>query len=168
MKRFKFAVLEGIALVYLVHQSFLLFQKIEELKNELTRQKQLSFFFHTLAVKGNCGLKEYFEMHQIHTIAVYGTGRVYQAIANELSQSADILYFIDKRCQTKQIDGKPVVSKEFIGQMGVVDGIIVTAVGFFHEIENEVGEELIKKRLINIENVIYYDRAKRLESGDVW
>lgn len=141
--------------------------KAAKLEKELLCEKQLGSFFHTLAVKGKCGAEAYFRTHQIHTIAVYGTGRVYQAVAEELAESADIRYFIDKRNRGKWLNGKPIVSAEDLGKMEQVDGIVVTAVGFFHEIENGVEEGSLREKLIDMEEMIYFDQAKRPESRDI-
>ena len=142
-------------------------EKLENMERELLCQKQFGSFFHALAVKGTCGAKAYFEAHKIRTIAVYGIGRVYQAVNGELAESADIRYFIDERSAKKQINGKPVVSVEDLGQMEPVDGIVVTAVGFFHEIENGVKETTLREKLIDMEDIIYFDQAKRPESRDI-
>lgn len=154
-------------MAYLTKQSFLFYKRIEYLEKGKIQQKKLTMFLYTLIMKRYCGFKQYFKEHHISTLAVYGIGMVYEAIEQELLDSVDIKYFVDKRRSCSSLNGKPVIRKEDIENMEKVDAILVTAVGFFHEIEEELEGQRIKDRLIDIEDIIYYDKEKRKNDKDL-
>ncbi len=160
--RFRTAVcLETAALTYMIRQTWLLYKRINYLEKGKIQQKKLVSFLHTLVMKKECGLKSYFMTKQIRSIAVYGTGIVYQAVSQELADSADIKYFVDKSGLRKSLEGKPVIKKEEIDSMEAVDAILVTAVGFFQEIREELENSEIQNKLIDIEDILYFDVRKK-------
>lgn len=81
-------------------------------------------------------LASYFEKKGYKTIAVYGMSFAGETLVNELKGSAiQILYGIDQRGGSVYTDIN-IVTKE--DTLAAVDAVIVTAISFFEEIEEEL------------------------------
>lgn len=81
-------------------------------------------------------LASYFEKKGYKTIAVYGMSFAGETLVNELKGSGiQILYGIDQRGGSVYTDIN-IVTKE--DTLAAVDAVVVTAISFFEEIEEEL------------------------------
>ena len=97
-------------------------------------------------------LSEYFEKQGYKKIAIYGMSYAGETLVNELENtSVQILYGIDKNADSiyANID---VFSIE--DSLEEVDAVIVTAITFFDEIEEELSTKF-SCPIISLENVLY-------------
>ena len=78
-------------------------------------------------------------------------------------KDVNVRYCIDKYSSKKIVDGKNVVNPADIPKLEPVDAILVTAVGFYEEIKEELQRDFnISIPIIDIEEVMNYDQQKRL------
>lgn len=97
-------------------------------------------------------ITDYFKVHDYKTIAIYGMKELGERLVDELKESdVTIKYVIDKnpdKLRTKLHVLRPDDKLE------EVDAIIVTAIHYFDEIENELSIKT-NCHIISLEDVIY-------------
>lgn len=97
-------------------------------------------------------LSEYFERNNYRTIAIYGMSYVGETLINELKGTVtQVAYGIDRNADMLCSDVEIVSIDDNLEK---VDAIVVTAISFFDEIE----DQLVKKvdcPVLSIEDVIY-------------
>lgn len=94
----------------------------------------------------------YFEENNFHKIAIYGMNYVGETLAEELKGSnVEIIYGIDKRAK-RLCAAFPIVSGEDL--LEDVDAIVVTAISFFDEIEQELSTK-VDCAIISMEDIVY-------------
>lgn len=97
-------------------------------------------------------LVSYFEKKNIHKIAIYGMNYAGETLAEELKGSnVEIAYGIDKRAN-RLCAGFPIVLAE--DSLEAVDAIVITAISFFDEIEQELSAK-IDCTIISLEDIVY-------------
>lgn len=97
-------------------------------------------------------LVSYLETRGMHKVAIYGMNYAGETLVEELKGSnIEILYGIDRRANNL-CAGFPIVSID--EPLDAVDGIIVTAVAFFDEIEEELRAK-VDCSIISLEDIIY-------------
>ena len=97
-------------------------------------------------------LASYLEKKDLHTIAIYGMNYAGETLVEELKGSnIQIAYGIDKRAD--RLCAKfPIVSAE--DSLEDVDAIVVTAIAFFDEIEQELSAK-VNCKIISLEDIVY-------------
>lgn len=97
-------------------------------------------------------LASYLERKDLHKIAIYGMNYAGETLAEELKGSnVRVLYGIDKRANRLCAEF-PIVSVE--DSLEDVDAIVVTAITFFDEIEQELNAK-VDCKIISLEDIIY-------------
>lgn len=100
----------------------------------------------------NKSMAEYLEKQGYKEIAIYGMHYVGETLLNELAETdIKIKYGIDKAAGSIYAD-IDVVSPE--DELEPVDAIIVTAITFFDEIEEQLSEK-IPCPIISLEDILY-------------
>jgi len=101
--------------------------------------------------EGKC-LASYFEKYGYKKIAVYGMSFAGETLLDEL-KNTDILaaYGIDKNAAAIYADVDIVLPE---GHLDEVDAVVVTAVTFFDEIEEQLGKKL-HCPIISLEDILY-------------
>lgn len=97
-------------------------------------------------------LEAYFKKNDYRRIAIYGMSYAGETLINELEDTEiDVAYGIDKNADTiySAID---IYSME--DDLEEVDAIVVTAITFFHEIEQKLSEKAACP-IISLEDVLY-------------
>lgn len=95
-------------------------------------------------------IEKYLQQMEYHTIAIYGAGKIGCRLYEELKDSEiEVKYLIDRNAESLRIN-YPVV-KEMEGE---VDAVIVTVVGAFEEIQEQLKEEF-DCSVIAIEDIIF-------------
>lgn len=128
----------------------------KQLKGSETLQKMGQFYdllVRWLSIKqqGN-SLSTYFLKNGYKTIALYGMKELGERLCDELKGSEiEIKYIIDKNAQAIYSD-IDVVTPE--APLDKVDAIVVTAVYYFEEIEEQL-EGKVNCPIISLEDVIY-------------
>lgn len=98
-------------------------------------------------------LVSFFEDYEYKTVAVYGMSFLGERLVQELKDSGiEVKYAIDKNADNIYTDGVEV--KDLSDDLPEVDVIVVTAVYFFDEIEEELCD-LVNYPIISLEDVIY-------------
>lgn len=155
------AVMEFLLVGLITKKAFYFYKKAYKLEKCCIQRYELIQFLKTLIYKKKCGFKDYFNEHNIQSVAVYGIGMIYKSVEKEILDSVKIEYYIDKFSALSELNTIQVVHKiSDISKMKDVDAIIITAVGFYDEIKRELRKYNIKASLIEIEKVLYYDREK--------
>lgn len=96
-------------------------------------------------------LSSYFEKRGYYEVAIYGMSYAGQTLVDELKYSnIHVKYGIDKN--TAIFSGIEMVATE--EKLEKVDAIIVTAVSFFDQIEEELSEK-ISCPIISLEDILY-------------
>ncbi|MDE6567099.1 MAG: hypothetical protein K2K70_05140 [Lachnospiraceae bacterium] len=96
-------------------------------------------------------ISKYFRENQYHTIAIYGMSYLGERLLAALrGTDIEVKYCIDKRAE-KLSGTETVMSME--DELPKVDAIIVTAVYFFDEIEDELSEK-VDCPIISLEDVV--------------
>ena len=97
-------------------------------------------------------LSEYFEKNGYKRIAIYGMSYIGETLVNELHDSkTKVVYGIDKEFDTLYC-GVDIVSIE--DEFESVDAIVVTAISYFDEIEEQLVEK-INCPILSLEDIIY-------------
>lgn len=97
-------------------------------------------------------LASYLEKKSLNKIAIYGMNYAGETLAEELKGSnIEIAYGIDKRANRLCAEF-PIVSTE--DSLEDVDAIVVTAITFFDEIEQELGVK-VDCEIISLEDIVY-------------
>ena len=97
-------------------------------------------------------LTQYFEKNGYHDIAIYGMSYLGESLVKGLQDSGiNIKYGIDKNAENLYSSVEILNVNDDLPE---VDAIVVTAVFFFDEIEEEL-EELVDYPIISLEDVIY-------------
>lgn len=105
----------------------------------------------TVKQKGK-NLSEYFEKNDYHKIAIYGMSYAGETLVDELKGTkTEVVYGIDRNADNiySELD---IVSME--ADFAEVDAIVVTAVTFFHEIEEQLSEK-VDCPILSLEDVLY-------------
>lgn len=98
-------------------------------------------------------LTSFFEDYEYKTIAIYGMSFLGERLVQELKGSnIEVKYAIDKNADNIYVDDLEV--KNITDDLPEVDAVIVTAVYFFDEIEEELSE-LVSYPVISLEDVVY-------------
>ena len=97
-------------------------------------------------------LSQYFEQNEYKKIAVYGMSYAGETLIDELKGTGiDVAYGIDKSYDSIYSD-VDVVSVE--DELEKVDVIVVTAISFFDEIEEQLSEK-IDCPIVSLEDILY-------------
>lgn len=97
-------------------------------------------------------LSSYFEKNNYKKIAVYGMSYVGETLIQELQNSnINVVYGIDKRADSMYTDIDIVSCNQ---ELREVDAIIVTAITFFDEIEDELSRK-VECPIISLQDVLY-------------
>lgn len=97
-------------------------------------------------------LVEYFKRNNYKTAAVYGMKELGQRLCNELKGSGvTVVYAIDKNADSIYADMDIVTPDE---ELVPVDVIVVTAITYFDEIEEELAEK-VDCPIISLEDILY-------------
>ena len=97
-------------------------------------------------------LSEYFEKNGYKQIAIYGMSYAGETLINELRDTqVKIAYGIDKNADAIYAD-MDIFSLE--DNLGEVDAVVVTAITFFYEIEEELSEKM-DCPIISLEDILY-------------
>lgn len=97
-------------------------------------------------------LVKFFEDNEYKSIAIYGMSYLGERLLDELKDSGiEVKYAIDKNADNIYAD---VEIKRLEDDLPKVDAIIVTAVFFYDEIEEELSE-LVDYPVISLEDVLY-------------
>lgn len=95
----------------------------------------------------------FFEDHEYRTIAIYGMSFLGERLIQELEDTnVEIKYAIDKNADG--IYSEEIEVKELSDELPEVDAIIVTAVYFFDEIEEELCS-IVDYPIISLEDIVY-------------
>lgn len=101
--------------------------------------------------EGKC-LVEFFEKKGYKRIAIYGMSYAGETLANELKNTdVEVVYGIDKNVDSvySNVD---IVSLE--DNLKPVDAIVVTAITFFNEIEEQLAQK-VKCPILSLEDILY-------------
>lgn len=101
--------------------------------------------------EGKC-LVEFFEKKGYKRIAIYGMSYAGETLANELKNTdVEVVYGIDKNVDSvySNVD---IVSVE--DDLKPVDAIVVTAITFFNEIEEQLAQK-VKCPILSLEDILY-------------
>ncbi len=97
-------------------------------------------------------LEKYFRDNGYQSIAIYGMSYLGERLYDELKDSGiEVAYAIDKNADAIYAD---IDVKKMTDDLTKVDAVIVTAVYYFDEIEEELGE-LIDYPIISLEEILY-------------
>lgn len=97
-------------------------------------------------------LSQYFEANNYKNIAIYGMSFVGETLVDELKNTnTTVKYGIDKNADSiySEVD---VVNME--DELADVDAIVVTAITFFNEIEEQLTEK-VNCPIISLEDILY-------------
>lgn len=127
---------------------------IEKVKN--MSNKHLSLFLmmnEWVKIKQNGkSLPDYFKRNNYNRIAIYGMSYAGETLLNELSGSEiEVVYGIDKNAEMIDKDFKVFAIEHPLEE---VDAIVVTAITFFDEIEEELSKK-IDCPIISLEDILY-------------
>lgn len=127
---------------------------IEKVKN--MSNKHLSLFLmmnEWVKIKQNGkSLPDYFKRNNYNRIAIYGMSYAGETLLNELSGSEiEVVYGIDKNAEMIDKDLKIITVENPLEE---VDAIVVTAITFFDEIEEELSKK-IECPIISLEDILY-------------
>lgn len=102
---------------------------------------------------------DYLEKCDIHTVAIYGMGRMGRCLFRELETSGmKVEYILDQRKLDNKLDVKQIPIDDKIPE---VDAIIVTAIAEFYEIEKTICART-KNMVISLETII--SELERMDS----
>lgn len=128
--------------------------------SELKKQKQISakhLAFVTLYDKWlelkqkHKSIKDYLEKNEIHSVAIYGMGRLGKRLYQELKQEeASVDYVIDRNEKLSDFEVRCIRPED---EMPLTDLIIVTAVYDYEEIK-DVLEPKVLSQVISLERII--------------
>ena len=94
----------------------------------------------------------YFEKNGYKKIAIYGMSYAGETLIDELKDSGIIVaYAIDKKADSIYVDVDVVTMDD---ELKEVDAIVVTAITFFDEIEEQLSEK-IDCPIISLEDILY-------------
>ncbi|MDE7324009.1 MAG: hypothetical protein K2N73_15110 [Lachnospiraceae bacterium] len=97
-------------------------------------------------------LSTYFEKNGYKKVAIYGMSYVGGTLADELKNTNVVVaYGIDKKADSVYSD-VDIVSME--DELEAVDAVVVTAITFFDEIEEQLSRK-IKCPIISLEDILY-------------
>ncbi len=97
-------------------------------------------------------LSSYFDQNSYKRIAIYGMGYAGETLVEELKGSdIEILYGIDKKAGSLYAD-MDIVSLDDV--LEEVDAIVVTAITYFNEIEEELSRK-VDCPILSLEDVLY-------------
>lgn len=97
-------------------------------------------------------LAEYFERNGYRRIAVYGMSYAGETLTEELEGTGiEVAYGIDQRAESLYLDLE-VSTME--GELKEVDAVVVTAVTFYEEIAEQLGERLACP-VLSLEDILY-------------
>lgn len=97
-------------------------------------------------------LSEYFEKNGYQKIAIYGMSYAGETLADELKGAkTEVVYGIDRSADSIYSD-LDIVSLE--GNLAEVDAVVVTAITFFDEIEEQLSEKM-NCPIISLEDILY-------------
>lgn len=98
-------------------------------------------------------VSSYFIKHGYHKIAIYGMSYAGEALLNELKDSSiEVIYGIDKNADKIYAEGIDIVTAE--DSLEKVDVIVVTAITFFDEIEEQLSGK-INCPIISLKEILY-------------
>lgn len=128
--------------------------------SELKKQKQISakhLAFITLYDKWlelnqkQMGIKDYLEKNEIHSVAIYGMGRLGYRLYQELKKGeVSIDYVIDRNEKLSDFEVRCIRPED---EMPSTDLIIVTAVYDYEEIKDILGPKVLSQ-VISLEKII--------------
>ncbi len=145
-----------VTLIFLLRRSWFFYKEINAKSKDNNIKMELLDFLFTLYAKGECGFKDYFEAKHIKKIAVYGSGRVFNLLRDEIEANVTIGYFLNSyRCDNDNII--PTITPEYIKDIDIkVDAIIVTSVGFMEDIHDKLEKNGNTIPVIDIDEILYF------------
>lgn len=97
-------------------------------------------------------LSEYFEKNGYQKIAIYGMSYAGETLAEELEGTkTEVAYGIDRNADSIYSD-LDIVSME--GDLAEVDAVVVTAITFFDEIEEQLSQK-VDCPILSLEDILY-------------
>lgn len=121
------------------------------------QNKKMKCFFNLLIQwiilkQDGINLKEYFEFNNYHTIAVYGMAELGQRLVEELQETGiEVRYIVDKNADRVVAELPKYKPDE---QLPDVDVMVVTAVYYYQDIEEEMSQK-VQFPIISLEDVVY-------------
>ena len=95
---------------------------------------------------------EYFKKNGYHRIAVYGMSHAGQRLIDELKDTEiEVAYGIDKNVEAIYAD---IVLQTMEEEFEEVDAIVVTAITFYYEIEEELSKK-VNCPILSLEDIIF-------------
>ena len=93
-----------VALLFLLRRSWFFYKEINAKSKDNNIKMELLDFLFALYAKGECGFKDYFEAKHIKIIAVYGSGRVFNLLREEIElPPLTMIHVLDISTQKKSI-----------------------------------------------------------------
>ena len=87
-------------------------------------------------------LKEFFEINNYQTVAIYGRGILGELLYHELKEmNIEVKYFIDVNCDMYlNIDNIPIIDVDELGEQERVDVVIITPIFALEDISEKIRE----------------------------
>lgn len=102
--------------------------------------------------QGGKNLSEYFEKNGYRKIAIYGMSYAGETLADELKGTkTEVVYGIDRSADSIYSDLDIVSLDDTLAE---VDAVVVTAITFFDEIEEQLSEK-VDCPIISLEDILY-------------
>lgn len=102
--------------------------------------------------QGGKNLSEYFEKNDYHKIAIYGMSYAGETLVDELKGTkTEVVYGIDRNADSIYSDLNIVFMEDDLAE---VDAIVVTAITFFDEIEQQLSEK-VDCPILSLEDILY-------------
>lgn len=97
-------------------------------------------------------LSEYFERNGYRRIAVYGMSYAGETLVEELEGTGiEVSYGIDQRAESLYVNLEVVTMEE---ELKEVDAVVVTAVTYYEEIAEQLGER-VSCPVLSLEDILY-------------
>ena len=102
-------------------------------------------------------IEEYFQNNNIKTVAIYGIGTLGKLLYNDIKNyDIKIQYIIDNSCaDIKKYQGVPIIKLKDIKLCLNVDAIIITPIGNYIEIIQDIEKYDTKIQKISLQNLIF-------------
>lgn len=99
-------------------------------------------------------IAEYFKENHYKKIAIYGMGYAGERLLGELKGTGiEVAYAVDQNTD-RMLEETILISKEEIPKQSEVDAIVVTAITFFDDIEEEICD-MVDCPVISLQDIIY-------------
>lgn len=97
----------------------------------------------------------YLKENNFKKIAIYGMSYAGQRLLDELKGTdIEVLYAVDQNADRMLFDEVDMITKGEIAYQQEVDAVIVTAIYFFDDIEEEISE-IVDCPIVSLEDIVY-------------